>query len=129
VGVAAEIVNRVPARIMVPAIAWQYRLFEPELGRLTEFVPKDRGAVDVGVWWGPWSWWLARRVPRVDSFEPNPAVLARLGPVMPDNVTIHPVALSNCTGRCDHRGTRLSRATNARGCRLDPTVCGDPSTG
>ena len=57
--------------------------FEPELSRLGEFVPEDRGAVDVGVWWGPWSWWLARRVPRVDSFEPNPDVTARLASVMP----------------------------------------------
>jgi FkbM family methyltransferase len=84
---------------MVPSIAWQYRFFEPELRRLNEFVPRDRGAVDVGVWWGPWSWWLARRVPRVDSFEPNPDVIARLASVMPNNVTIHPVALSNHTGQ------------------------------
>jgi FkbM family methyltransferase len=84
---------------MVPSIAWQYRFFEPELRRLNEFVPKGRGAVDVGVWWGPWSWWLARMVPRVDSFEPNPDVVDRLAPVMPKNVTIHSVALSNQSGR------------------------------
>ena len=98
-GATAKFVNRIPARLMVPSIAWQYRFFEPELGRLSEFVPADRGAVDVGVWWGPWSWWLAKRVPRVDSFEPNPDVIARLASVMPDNVTIHPVALSNTTGQ------------------------------
>lgn len=99
-GVAAKaVVNRVPARLMVPLIARQYRYFEPELGRLNEFVPEGRGAVDVGVWWGPWSWWLARQVPRVDSFEPNPDFIARLASVMPTNVTIHPVALSNITGR------------------------------
>ena len=98
-GIAAKVVDRVPARLMVPSIAWQYRFFEPELGRLDEFVPKGRGAVDVGVWWGPWSWWLARRVPRVDSFEPNPDLIARLASVMPTNVNIHPVALSNRTGR------------------------------
>ena len=84
---------------MVPSLAWQYRYFEPELGRLNEFVPEGRGAVDVGVWWGPWSWWLARRVPRVDSFEPNPDFIARLESAMPENVNIHPVALSNQSGR------------------------------
>jgi FkbM family methyltransferase len=101
VGVASKVMARVPVRLLVPSIAWQYRLFEPELGRLDEFVPKDRGAVDAGVWWGPWSWWLARRVPRVDSFEPNPDLVAQLTPVMPSNVTIHPVALSDRAGQSD----------------------------
>ncbi len=100
-GVADELLDRVPARLMVPAIAWQYRFFEPELVRLDEFVPKGRGAVDVGVWWGPWSWWLARRVPRVDSFEPNPDFIDRLVSAMPKNVNIHPVALSNQSSRSD----------------------------
>jgi FkbM family methyltransferase len=99
VGDTAKIFDRVPARFMVPSVAWQYRYFEPELGRLNEFVPEGRGAVDVGVWWGPWTWWLARRVPRVDSFEPNPDFIARLASAMPNNVTIHPVALSNQSGR------------------------------
>jgi FkbM family methyltransferase len=61
-------------------------------------VPKDRDAVDVGVWWGPWSWWLARRVPHVDSFEANPALVAKIGSVLPSNVTLHPVALSDQAG-------------------------------
>jgi len=99
VGGAAKVLDRVPAQLVVPSLAWQHRYFEPELGRLNEFVPEGRGAVDVGVWWGPWSWWLARRVPRVDSFEPNPDFIARLASVMPQNVNIHPVALSNQTGR------------------------------
>jgi FkbM family methyltransferase len=98
VGVASKVMSRVPARLLVPAIAWQYRFFEPELGKLDQFVPRDRGAVDAGVWWGPWTWWLARRVPRVDSFEPNPDLVARLEPVMPSNVTLHPVALSDRSG-------------------------------
>ena len=85
-------------RVLVPSIAWQYRLFEPELGRLDDFVPRGRGAVDAGVWWGPWTWWLAHRVPRVDSFEPNPDLVARLRAVLPTNVTLHPVALSDVAG-------------------------------
>jgi FkbM family methyltransferase len=99
VGVASKVMSRVPVRLLVPSIAWQYRLYEPELGRLDEFVPKERGAVDAGLWWGPWSWWLARRVPRVDSFEPNRDLVARIASVMPRNVTIHPVALSDRTSR------------------------------
>jgi FkbM family methyltransferase len=98
VGVASKLMSRVPTRILVPAVAWQYRFSERELRRLDEFVPKDRGAVDVGVWWGPWSWWLARRVPRVDSFEPNLDLVERLTPVLPSNVFLHPVALSDSSG-------------------------------
>jgi FkbM family methyltransferase len=93
--------ERVPTRLLVPAIAWQYRLYEPELGRLRDFVPGDRGAVDAGVWWGPWTWWLSRRVPRVHSFEPNAELVARLAPVMPSNVTFHQVALSDRAGRSE----------------------------
>jgi FkbM family methyltransferase len=95
VGVASKIMSRVPVRLLVPSIAWQYRFYEPELRRLDEFVPRDRGAVDAGMWWGPWSWWLAHRVPKVDSFELNPDLVARVASVMPSNVTIHPVALSD----------------------------------
>jgi FkbM family methyltransferase len=99
VGLASRVMSRVPAHLLVPSIAWQYRFYEPELGRLDEFVPRNRGAIDAGLWWGPWTWWLARRVPRVDSFEPNPDLVARLASVMPSNVTIHPVALSDRTSQ------------------------------
>jgi FkbM family methyltransferase len=101
VGIASKVMSRVPARLLIPSIAWQYRFFEPELARLAEFVPADRGAVDAGVWWGPWSWWLARRAVRVDSFEPNADLVSRIRPVMPRNVTIHQVALSDQAGEAD----------------------------
>jgi FkbM family methyltransferase len=98
VGIASKVMSRVPVRVLVPSIAWQYRLYEPELARLEEFVPKDRGAVDIGVWWGPWTWWLSRRVPTVDSFEANLDLVSRLTTAMPANVNLHPVALSDRAG-------------------------------
>jgi FkbM family methyltransferase len=101
VRVASKVMSWVPDRLLVPSIAWQFRFSEPELGRLDEFVPSHRGAVDVGVWWGPWSWWLARRVPKVDSFEANPDLVAHLSAVMPSNVSLHPIALSNRSGESD----------------------------
>jgi FkbM family methyltransferase len=97
-GVVGKLMSRTPARVLVPAVAWQYRLSEPELGRIHQFVPKDRDAVDVGVWWGPWSWWLSRWVPRVDAFEANPQLASVLLPVMPPNVFLHSVALSDTAG-------------------------------
>ena len=96
--IASELFSRVPVKALVPTVALQYRLFEPELRRLADFVPSDRNAVDAGVWWGPWSWWLSRRVPHVDSFEPNPALVAKLTTALPKNVALHPVALSDEPG-------------------------------
>lgn len=90
--------EHVPVKLLVPAIAWQYRLYEPELGRMADFVPRGQVAVDVGVWWGPWSWWLARRASSVHSFEANPDLAARVAPALPHNVTVHPVALSDRGG-------------------------------
>jgi FkbM family methyltransferase len=96
---ASRIMGRVPARLLVPSIAWQFRFVEPELRRLDDLVPRDRNAVDVGAWWGPWTWWLARRVPHVDTFEPNTELVARIHEALPGNVTLHPVALSDRDGR------------------------------
>lgn len=101
VALASKALSHVSARQLVPVIAWQYRFFEPELKRLREFVPASRGAVDVGVWWGPWSWWLARWVPRVDSFEANAELATKVAGGMPSNVTLHPVALSDQSGSAD----------------------------
>jgi len=95
---ASQAARFMPPRLFVPFVAHQYRYFEPELRHLAAFVPPDRAAVDVGVWWGPWSYMLAKRVPRVDSFEPNPDLVAALTEAMPSNVRIHGVALGEIAG-------------------------------
>jgi FkbM family methyltransferase len=79
-------------------VALHYRLFEPELGQLEHFVPADKMAIDVGTWWGPWTMWLARRVPHVESFEPNKSICDALQPVLPENVMLNRVALSEDRG-------------------------------
>lgn len=96
--IASSVVRHIPDELFVRLMAWQYRYFERELARIDEFVPAERGAVDIGVWWGPWSFWLARRASTVDSFEPNPDLVSRLGRVLPRNVTLHPVALGDRSG-------------------------------
>lgn len=115
VGFGSKVMSHVPVGLVVPAIAWQFRFFEPELRRLDELVPRGRAAVDVGVWWGPWTWWLARRAPRVDSFEPNVDLVERLTPVFPGNAIIHPVALSDRAGQADFWVPSGGTGTEGRG--------------
>jgi FkbM family methyltransferase len=99
VSLLSKFTSVLPDRLFVRLVAWQYRFFEPELRRLGEFVPKERSAVDVGAWWGPWSWWLARRVPVVHAFEPNPAIAGPLSVAAPSNVRVHAEAVSDEIGR------------------------------
>jgi FkbM family methyltransferase len=115
VGVASTVMSRVPTRLLVPAIAWQYRWNERELNLIDSFVPIDRGAVDIGMWWGPWTWWLARRVPRVDAFEPNAELVERVRTVMPANVSVHGVALSDRAGTSEMWITARGAGTEGRG--------------
>jgi FkbM family methyltransferase len=96
--VLSQMASHLPRRAFVRLVAYQYLMFEPELRHLALFVPSDRTAVDVGTWWGPWSWWLARRVPRVEAFEPNASICSELQRILPANVALHNVALSDVRG-------------------------------
>ncbi|OHB71787.1 MAG: hypothetical protein A2V70_04570 [Planctomycetes bacterium RBG_13_63_9] len=67
--------------------------------------PEDT-AFDIGAHLGVHTVWLSRLVGaagRVCAFEPNPAVLAPLHRTVErlDNVSLHPFALSDRSGRCD----------------------------
>ena len=84
-----------PPQAFVRLVALQYRYFEPELRHIDSFVPLGRAAVDVGVWWGPWSWWLSRRASEVHAFEPNKVIFDGLTRALPDNVHLHNLALSD----------------------------------
>lgn len=104
-----RLAQAVPDRIFYPALARAFRRFEPELARLDEFVPAKRTAVDVGTWWGPWTYWLSRRVPRVVAFEPQPHVARFLRRVVAPNVMVVEAALS------DHDGVLAMEAPRLRG--------------
>jgi FkbM family methyltransferase len=52
-------------------------------------------ALDVGAWFGPWTFWLSRQVDQVRSFEPNPEVAEVLRRSVRPNVTVHEVAASD----------------------------------
>jgi FkbM family methyltransferase len=121
---ASRAARLMPPRLFIPFVAHQYRYFEPELRHLAEFVPSDRTAVDVGVWWGPWTYMLAKRVPRVESFEPNPDLVPALAEALPSHVHLHEVALDEVAGEASlwippgGMGTE-GRATLEPGWRLD----------
>lgn len=58
-------------------------------------------AIDVGTWYGPWTYWLSRQVRSVESFEPNPKVAAVLRAGVAKNVTVHECAASDVDGTAD----------------------------
>jgi FkbM family methyltransferase len=98
VAVLSRLASTLPEWCFVRLLAWQYRFFEAELRHLRALVPQNRTAVDVGAWWGPWTWWLARLVPIVHAFEPNVEIAAALARVVPRNVHVHAQAVSDEIG-------------------------------
>lgn len=95
----AAIARRLPTRLLYPASAWFYRARpETHVLLLDDLVDADRPAVDVGAWWGPWTYWLARRCPEVIAVEPNPVMAEHLARVAPDNVRVEALALSDDDG-------------------------------
>jgi FkbM family methyltransferase len=95
--------DKIPDRLLYSLLAWQYRSFESELRHLRDYFPRDaakRGTVvDVGAWWGPWTYWLSRKAEHVVTIEPVPHLAAFLRKVVADNVQLIETALS------DHAGT------------------------
>jgi FkbM family methyltransferase len=88
----------VPDVLFARSLAYSFRRFDPELPHVTAAFPKGGVAVDVGAWYGPWSYWLAKRASRVHSFEPNPDVARVLKRTVAPNVTVHQVAASDVDG-------------------------------
>ena len=69
---------------------------QPVMDRLKQI----RGGifVDIGANVGRYSSRLARNFKQVHAFEPNPRYLPALGVSVPENVTVHPCALSDTEG-------------------------------
>ena len=96
--VIARLTERIPDPLFYQLLARQFRWQEPELRCLSTFVPPDAPAIDVGAWWGPWTYWLSRQVPHVVAFEPQPRAAAFLDRVTGKNVTVRAEALSDASG-------------------------------
>ena len=71
---------------------------EPELYILRPLVTTPGTSIDVGASEGIYSYVLAGLSHRVHAFEPNPDLYRQLEAAVPDNVTVHNVALSDRVG-------------------------------
>jgi hypothetical protein len=65
VALQARVFDKIPDRLLYSLLAWQYRSFDGELRHLGDYFPRDAAktgtVVDVGAWWGPWTYWLSRK--------------------------------------------------------------------
>ena len=89
-----------PDSVFVRAIAYAQKRVEPEMTRIIASCPTTGTALDVGAWYGPWTYWFARRAESVVTFEPNPARRVRVGAHRPSQRTVH----SGRRVRHDRRG-------------------------
>lgn len=87
-----------PDRIVAAAIRLAYPRVEPELARVSEFVPPGGTAVDVGAWYGPWTRHLRRLADRVVAIEPNARLARGIKAAFPDVEVVEAAA-------SDHAGT------------------------
>ena len=87
-----------PDSVFCAAIAVAHRRSEPEMASIVASCDPHGTAVDVGAWYGPWSFWLRRRVDSVVAFEPNPRVAAALRRSVGAGVDVRELALSDRAG-------------------------------
>jgi FkbM family methyltransferase len=97
-GVRTQVAARIPEPLFYRLVSWLHYAGEAELRMLRSFVPADKVAVDVGSWYGPWAYWLSRVARRVETIEPVPEVAEFLRHVVPGNVHVFCVALSDHVG-------------------------------
>ena len=98
----ARVFDKIPDRLLYSLLAWQYRSFDGELRHLNDYFPRNAAktgtVVDVGAWWGPWTYWLSRKAEHVVTIEPVPHLAAFLRRVTADNVDLIETALSDRPG-------------------------------
>ena len=91
----------VPKSYFHPLVARLHLRAEPEMRGIIQRCDPSGTAIDVGTWYGPWTYWLSKRVRDVQSFEPNPKVAAVLRQGVASNVTVHECAVSDAEGTAD----------------------------
>jgi FkbM family methyltransferase len=95
----ARLSTGIPDPLFYRAVAvWFAAHREQRLLFLNDLVPRRGLSLDIGAWWGPWTYWLSRRSDQVIAFEPNPAAAAFLRRVAGSNVRVEEVASSDRVG-------------------------------
>ena len=110
---AAALADLAPASLFHPMTARLHLRAEPEMRRVINSCDPRGRALDIGAWYGPWTYWLSKRMDFVDSFEPNAKVAAALRAGADENVTVHELALSDAVGEADLR--LLTSGTGSEG--------------
>ena len=96
-----RLLDLVPDALRGRAADWYWPRVEAEFDVLPRVLPAGGVAVDVGVWWGPWTSAMAKTARQVHSFEPQPRLAAAMRRRAPANVTVHEVALSDREGSAE----------------------------
>lgn len=136
----------VPTRWHMANVCRRLALLEPEIAILPYLVARNRVALDVGANKGGYTQTLLRLASTVHAFEPNPALIPWLSRLRDKRLTIHPLALGDCTseallrvplgrsGRPSKQGATLAVTERTRRrcvevptsvCRLDDLDLGD----
>ncbi|HEY3722262.1 MAG TPA: FkbM family methyltransferase [Acidimicrobiia bacterium] len=87
-----------PDILFTRSLAFSFKRFEADLPVIVGALPPGGVALDVGAWYGPWSYWLAKRASTVHAFEPNPEVARVLRKTVAANVVVHQMAASDVDG-------------------------------
>jgi FkbM family methyltransferase len=93
-----RVFEAVPERLRWSLLGRQQRLHEPEVRVVREVLAGGGTGLDVGAWWGPWTWHMARYADRVVALEPVPAIAAYLERVTPASVEVIQAAASSEAG-------------------------------
>lgn len=93
-----RLLDLIPDRLRGPILDRYWQRREAEFEILPHVLPPGGTAVDIGVWWGPWTSAMAKIAGTVHAFEPQPRLAAAARRRMPANVTVHETALSNTAG-------------------------------
>jgi FkbM family methyltransferase len=97
--IVSRLAGLVPPRLLHTAVARVHHRPEPIMREIMNRCDPNGTGVDVGVWFGPWTYWMARRMTAVHAVEPNPRMVDFLRRAVASNVTVHAAAASDHAGR------------------------------